>query len=66
MHFFGGRSPSKLVYISVEGAFRKLMGWLAKNYVIKNTQMGPLVSEGVEPLRERPSSKYAPGFTGFF
>ena len=50
--FFGARSPSKLVYIGAQGAFRKNLGSVGKNGFIKKYQRGePLGRQGVESLR---------------
>ena len=31
--FFGARSPSKLVYIGAQGAFRKILGSIGKKWI---------------------------------
>ena len=52
--FFGARSPSKLLYISVEDALRNILGSVNKyEHLKKSTKGDPLGRQGVEPLRGR-------------
>ena len=45
--FFGARSPSKLVYIEAEGAFRKILGSVGQKWISeKVSKGGPFGSAG--------------------
>ena len=51
-HFFGARSPSKLVYIRAEGVFSKFLGSVSQKWISQNSTKGdPLGRQGVESLR---------------
>ena len=67
--FFGARSPSKLVYIGAEGAFRKILGSVRQKWISeKVSKGGPFGSAGgripegggVRPPPTRPPPKSAP------
>ena len=59
LRFFSARSPSKLVYIGAEGAFRKFLGFVTKNGYFKTVQTRTLwVGKGSNPWEE--TSKSAP------
>ena len=59
--FFGARSPSKLVYIRAEGAFRKILGSVGQNGFLKKYQRGdPLGWQGVESPRRVEASDSPP------
>ena len=50
LRFFSARSPSKLVYIGAEGAFRKFLGFVTKNGYFKTVQTRTLwVGKGSNP-----------------
>ena len=50
--FFGARSPSQLLYIDAEGAFRNIFGvGRTKMDFLKSTKGGPFGSAGIKPLR---------------
>ena len=50
--FFGARSPSKLVYIGAQGAFRKILGSVGQKGISEKVSKGdPLGRQGVESLR---------------
>ena len=68
--FFGARSPSKLVYIGAEGAFRKILGSVRQKWISeKVSKGGPFGSAGGRipeggasaPPPPRPPPKSAPG-----
>ena len=40
--FFGARSPSKLVYIGAEGAFRKILGSVGQKWISEKVSKGGL------------------------
>ena len=45
--FFGARFPSNLVYIGAQGAFRKILGSVGKNWISeKVSKGGPFGSTG--------------------
>ena len=50
--FFGARSPSKLVYIGANGAFRKILGSVGQKWISEKVSKGdPLGRQGVESLK---------------
>ena len=50
--FFGARSPSKLVCIGAQGAFRKILGSVCQKWISeKVSKRDPLGRQGVESLR---------------
>ena len=40
LRFFGARSPSKLVYIGAEGAFRKILGSVRQKWISEKVSKG--------------------------
>ena len=64
--FFGARSPSKLVYIGLEGAFRTILGSVGQKWISeKVSKGGPFGSAGGRIAEERtvpprPPPKSAP------
>ena len=61
LRFFGAPSPSKLVYFSAKGAFRKVLRSFTKNGCLKLVQRGdPLGRQGVESLWEKEASAPPP------
>ena len=61
--FFGARSPSKLVYIGAEGAFRKILGSVGQKWISEKVSKGGLFGSAGDriPERGRPQSQISPG-----
>ena len=59
--FFGARSPSKLVYIGAESAFRKILGSVGQKWISeKVSKGGPFGSAGARIPEGRASAPPPP------